>query len=1017
MSMTMAVVVMIVVIVIVGGAGYAALSAVSGSGTKTFSTCSPPNSPVCLSTSGLTDVVLSIPYAAGFGQAVATTAQGQSIPATVAVSGGESVSEYQIFWGDGSNYTGTNPTSNHVYTGLGWYVISAQALVGSTWHTGPRFLYPIDVTPSYQTTVSGFYPTLTTTLTNGSSAAVQFGWLSGAGTINISATYSSNSTATGYADAAPTLTSTGGSQSDLVSAPISVAASYSFNSTGVFYITMIGPVASPSGTIYQNYTWTIYVAPTGVPVGCGSCSSGSGSGARSPHTDQVVFDEVAPGGATTEDPSVAYDGTSMEPIDNVYQTLVQYNESSTASYLPVLSLCVPGPNCAAMFGGNSLVVSNATTGQPEYWTFPIDPTARFYDPSTGANWSVYPSDVAFTFSRTCGFVNLPGVGYQPGWIQCQALLSLGKSGWDSSIHFPFNNTPQGLLSSILINDSTYCPNSVMAHSNGCVTFNAWGGGAAWSFFLELVTDPLGAGIEPCGWFTAQGAAVPGFTGTTASGGDGSCLLPGGAHASSDPAFQSWLTTTPATYWDTFEEQALNTPGIQPAVQWNMVGSGPYYLTHQPFERTVGYTLAQNPAYAPPTGCKGQPNCEPLPGPSHYVAKVTVVYQQTDTVGIEQYKAGLDDLATIEPGETPQLLSLIQEGKINAFTAPSLSIFYLAFALEFDPAATKRVDPFVLNIPSDFFNYIGLRQFLVHAFPYSTVEATIITADGIQYGFNYGGVIPRGTANYYPTNISWPSGDPVSNSAVNGSAAWWWAQATTSGSPYYDPELGSCTTTSPCEFPIVGWSGEPQLDQAIQDYISFISSLSGGRLAPNTFDLTYGQIAVEAFSALAGQSALPTFNMEWTVDYPDPTDFVVPFYEPNATYTMPDAVEQGLDQFTCSASGVPAGMPADANSMAGLLFWANLGPISQACQGTAYQAMEYGMAQAAGMSVGPLRVLFYNLIEHIANQLALYVYDYQVNWVVTYAAWINPTTLVANPMDMAGFNNIWYHINGNGVLSS
>ena len=52
MSMTMAIVVMVVVIVVVGGAGFAALSAVSGSGNKTVSSCSPPNSPARLSSSG-----------------------------------------------------------------------------------------------------------------------------------------------------------------------------------------------------------------------------------------------------------------------------------------------------------------------------------------------------------------------------------------------------------------------------------------------------------------------------------------------------------------------------------------------------------------------------------------------------------------------------------------------------------------------------------------------------------------------------------------------------------------------------------------------------------------------------------------------------------------------------------------------------------------------------------------------------------------------------------------------------
>ncbi|MGP8159498.1 MAG: hypothetical protein ACLPWO_07855, partial [Thermoplasmata archaeon] len=634
--MTVAIVVMVVVIVICGGAGYAALSAVSSSGTNTVKSCAPLDSPGCAGQSVLNDVALTVPYQAGFGQAVATLQQGNSLPATVSLTGGETASEYMISWGDGTVYNGTSPTTNHVYSEIGDFVVSAQALVGGTWHSGPFSLYPLVVTPNYATLSSGFYPTVATTFSNGSTATTQFGWLSGQGSVDVSATYSANSTAAGYTDKAPTLTATGGTPSNQVSTPTSVGATYAFTSAGLYYITMVGAISAPgSTTIYQNYTWTVYVAPTGVLPACGSCAGKTGPPPASPHPGQIIFQEVAPGGATSEDPSVAYDTISYEPIINVYQSLVTYNGSSTASFLPELSTCVPGPGCAAMYSGNTLIVNNGTS--PEYFTFPIDPAAKFYDPGTGNSWSVYPSDVAFTFARTCGFANLPGFGSQPGWIQCQALLPFGNSSWDSSIHFVFNNTPQNVLGSILINNTTYCPSAALA-ANGCVTFNAWGGGAAWPFFLQLVADPLGAGVEPCGWFTAQGATVPGFTGTTAASGDGPCFLPGGAKASTDASFTTWMSTFPITGWDTFEELALNTPGIQTGVQWNMVGSGPYYLTHQPFEKTVGYTLAQNPAYAPPTGCKGQVNCEPLAGKTHYVASVNVIYQASDTIGIEAYKA-------------------------------------------------------------------------------------------------------------------------------------------------------------------------------------------------------------------------------------------------------------------------------------------------------------------------------------------------------------------------------------------
>ena len=374
-------------------------------------------------------------------------------------TGGEAVSLHEISWGDGSSYIGASPNASHAYSGLGSYVLSARALVGSSWYNGTNYLFPILVIPSYQTTASGDYPTVTTTLTNGTSAPFQFGWLEGSGSVRVSATYTANSTAAGWIDHAPTLTSTGGKQSNLTSTPTRVSASYAFNAAGLYYITMVGAITAPTGTIYQNYTWTVYVSPAGVPARCGGCSTSLPS-AVSPHSGQIIYQEVAPGGATSEDPSVAYDTISAEPIYNIYQTLVQYNGSSTASFLPVLSLCVPGPGCQAAYG-NSLIVSNKTTGNtPQYFTFPIDKAARFYDPTTGVSWPVYPSDVAFTLARTCAFADLPGFGAQPGWIQCQALLpgsAQSNAKWDSAIHTPYNNTPTNVLSSMLINDSTYCP--------------------------------------------------------------------------------------------------------------------------------------------------------------------------------------------------------------------------------------------------------------------------------------------------------------------------------------------------------------------------------------------------------------------------------------------------------------------------------------------------------------------------------------------------------------------------------
>jgi len=348
--------------------------------------------------------------------------------------------------------------------------------------------------------------------------------------------------------------------------------------------------------------------------------------------------------------------------------------------------------------------------------------------------------------------------------------------------------------------------------------------------------------------------------------------------------------------------------------------------------------------------------------------------------------------------------------------PTLNIQVLAFALEIDVLGAETLDPQPINIPSDFFSYIGLREFLVHAFPYTTVENTIFTTDGVPYGINLGGVIPQTLGDYYPTNVSFPTGDPVNNSSIPGSAGWWWAQATSPGSPYYDPELVACTSGNPCQFPIMGWLGQPpSFEEMMVDYLGSVSSLSGQRIAPTTFNCDIDCFVCYDFCGEDG-SYTPMESWAWAPDYPDPTDYVTPFYLANSTYTAGDYVYQALPKDVCASNPALNGTPPGGlRSEAALFFWAHQANVPNACQGNAYSAMSWGASYAAGLPNGPVRVLMYNLVEHIANMLALYVYCDQQSSVITYASWIDPTSINTNSMIGAAGDNTWYTVNGNGVV--
>jgi len=750
--------------------------------------------------------------------------------------------------------------------------------------------------------------------------------------------------------------------------------------------------------------------------------------AGGPHPGTLESYLAAPGGTTTLDPAVAYYTVPYETILNVYQSLITFNGTQTGpappNWTPELAACTPGSaQCTSLFG-STLVTNNGTTGAPQYYTFVVDGSAQFYDPSTSAHWGVYPSDVMFSLSRTMAFGNLPFLEWFNGWIQEQWALPPGNPSWDviggAPIHMPFNNTPQHVLSSMLVNDSSYCPASAMTGSyHGCITFNVGNSGHNWPYFLELIGDGLGGSVTPCGWFTSVGAGLPGFLGSAAANGDGPCLLPGNATSTSDAGFQTFLTTTAPTAWDSVELLGAPAPtSPQPAVQFAMVGSGPYALVPGSATNSGGpggaggYTLEVNPAYVQPAACTGitggRDGCEPPAG--SYIPNVVQYYENADTAGIQAMIAGTADTASFDASHTSTLLQLVKEGKYGLLQNISggTANWFMAFEQNFSVSGEKSVDPTnKLNIPGDFLANAGLRNFLVTSYPYTTIQQHVWTVDGISGTVEYGGAIPPGQPSYYPSNVSWPylQGDPNTNvSAVNG-AAWWWAQITNSASPLYDAQLAACTPSSPCMWPVVGWIGSPSLDSAISDWNTEVASISGGALQPYSYDLTgAGGFYNQVFKG-NGLGTLPVYNWGWIADYADPTDFFLPMWQPNGTFTFAMAVgqvmyEPAYNAPSCGHSGV---------DFANLSYWANYpqNAIPTQCEGVAYQVMN-GEINIGGFTADlTLRALIFNLVSHIGNELALMQYTYVNNANQDYGVWLSPTGINTNPSVGAAATQTWY----------
>ncbi|MGC8691794.1 MAG: ABC transporter substrate-binding protein [Thermoplasmata archaeon] len=204
--------------------------------------------------------------------------------------------------------------------------------------------------------------------------------------------------------------------------------------------------------------FTVYVASTGQKAGILKASG------NIPSPGVINVAEVVPGGPYSFDPAIDYETVGAEIIDNVYETLIQYNASSSSQLIPIVATKVPTMQ-------NGLISPNGLN-----YTFYVRPGLKFANGDPLTAWDVYTSIV-----RTLLFMDNPS---NPGWILGQDLLPDG--GWGT-------NTYQNITAAMTVNNAT-----------DSITFHLLKADPA---FLEYVADPLGAGIVDYNWLVQHGAGI------------------------------------------------------------------------------------------------------------------------------------------------------------------------------------------------------------------------------------------------------------------------------------------------------------------------------------------------------------------------------------------------------------------------------------------------------------------------------------------------------------------------------
>ncbi len=882
--------------------------------------------------------------------------------------GGVTATQYVWTYGDGTSTTTVGAQDRHVFDTPGIYLaqVIATDTTGTT-HDNLGGLYVFPVQASYANDSFGNRALISgDVLANSTSTLSATGAIHPGQFVTVGASVQSEPTTPEWNTSAPWFEPDPRAGAHETLSPVSVGSSgestttVSFDATtpaGLYNATVVFPVLDPTtgGIGWSNFTFAIEVASGDAAYAAPSLAS--------PHPGLLRASWNYPGGSVSEDPAMDYETIGAEVIQNVYQTLITYNgsqaSSSPSAFVPDLATCVPGTaQCQALYG-SPLVTSSGD------YTFVLNPNDRFYDPATGAGWEVHPFDVVYSVARACVLAE-PLFAATPGWVLCQALLPVGSSTYDGAFHYPQNNTPFRILSSMTINETGACPTVGGSFAgSGCVTFHTSLSGAVWPEFLALLADPLGASVVSCAWAALHGVALAPWGNTPAS-------------CSSVPT----PTSLPDTAWDSYENLQL-TNSYYSYLQWHMVGSGPYMVQNlTPYQN---YSLAANPDWGATT-CQGGRAMGCLPWPGSYIPRVEVNWTYSQVPGEDQYWNRSVDIATIPGADETLLLDMLQKGIVSLAQVPTLDTYFQPFDMAFAQGVAQTYTTSNISIPSWALQDMNLRQFIVHSYPYASALSQTCTVAGIRYCVGYGGAIPLYMSGYTPTNISWPNSNPDVDPANVGGAAWWWTQAKS------DSLFGTlpCLAAPPCRIPVFFSGGDTYDMGMLAETNWWVNDISGGEVQLFAINVTFSQLVNNMFAS-PGSNAFPMFEAGWMPDYADPSDYAVPILYPDSTYTSSSAVLEGL-----------TGSLAHANYMAscpGTLY--TYSAVTNSCQGAAYENMVTLLAQA-GTCAPPAcslsnRALWYNMAEQIDNQLALDSWNFQSISATSYASWLDPSSIVRNPV--------------------
>lgn len=388
-----------------------------------------------------------------------------------------SASVSSVVWnfGDGTNQTVTGPSTTHTYTNGGHYLVLAQVtatsqsfmLSSTSIGSNSLALFPLTVQPSLTSAQAqeASVPTIDfPSVTNPTAPVFNVGDVVHPVGGFLEAPANSNWTITQY------VWSFGNGNMQTVAASNDTGlplqnVTTSYVNPGLYPLSLTLTTGS-RGTTFSVITMrTVAVESSTLPFALLTVTSG----VQNPGV--ITTAEVWTGGAYSWDPQVDYDISGDEEMYNVFQTLVQYNGSSTVLFIPYLAAAMPTQEN----GGIS----------PDYTTYTFQiRNDQFF--SNGDPVTAY--DVWFSFARGIAFAaGSPGT---PDWIQDQFLIP-GVQNGTATVYT--NNTWTAATRAVTYDNAT---NTVTFHFNRPV---------APTIAFQVLADPEGGGIVDASYAWSVGA--------------------------------------------------------------------------------------------------------------------------------------------------------------------------------------------------------------------------------------------------------------------------------------------------------------------------------------------------------------------------------------------------------------------------------------------------------------------------------------------------------------------------------